>query len=137
MTDRVLDAWAVMAFLKDRQPAARQVRQLLDESEHRRYRLWMNIVNMGEVFCLSVKARDEAFGERVLSMLRSRISVISATDELVLWAAQVKAKHAISYADAFAAATAVDRQLPLVTGDPELRMLAERDSQLKIEWIGA
>ena len=113
------------------------MRQLLDEAEHRRHRLWMNIVNMGEVFYLSVKARDGAFGERVLKMLRSRVSVISATDELVLWAAQLKAKHAISYADAFAAATAIDRQLPLVTGDPELRVMAESENQLQLEWIGA
>jgi ribonuclease VapC len=50
-------------------------------------------------------------------------------------AARLKAHHAISYADAFAAATAIDRECPLVTGDPELRIMTEQEAALKLEWI--
>lgn len=51
-------------------------------------------------------------------------------------AAFLKARHAISYADAFAAATAMRRESPLMTGDPELRVMAEQEKALKLEWIG-
>ncbi|HEY1948340.1 MAG TPA: PIN domain-containing protein [Bryobacteraceae bacterium] len=84
----------------------------------------MNIINLGEVFYLSVKARELAYGERVLQNLRPRISAVPASDELVMQAAALKARHAISYADAFAAATAMARNAPLVTGDPELRVMS-------------
>lgn len=96
----------------------------------------MNIVNLGEVFYIVAKARGPAFGERVLRNLSSRVVTVSASDELVMSAAALKAKHPISYADAFAAATALSLDLPLVTGDPELQLMAEKDPTLRLEWIG-
>ena len=137
MPDLVLDAWAVMAWLKAQQPAAGQVRLLLDAADRGERKLAMNIVNLGEVFYLTVKAKDLAFGERVLENLRPRITTVPATDELVMLAAALKARHAISYADGFAAATAILRDLQLVTGDPELRAMAAVERKLKLEWIGA
>ena len=92
---------------------------------------------MGEVFYLSVRDRDLANGRRVLVTLRSRVTTISADDDLVLFAASLKATNPISYADAFAAATALLRDLPLVTGDPELKAMARKEKSLKLEWIGA
>ncbi len=53
MHDLVLDAWAIMAWLKGQQPAADRVRALLEEAGDRRRKLAMNIVNLGEVFYLS------------------------------------------------------------------------------------
>ena len=38
-------------------------------------------------------------------------------------------------ADAFAAATALSQNAPLVTGDPEFREMSVREPALKIEWI--
>jgi ribonuclease VapC len=125
-----------MAWLKGQQPAAERVRLLLEAAGRREGKLTMSIVNLGEIFYLSVKARDLAYGERVLDNLRMRIATVSASDELVLRAANLKARYAISYADAFAAATAIDGDSPLVTGDPELRAMAEREKTLKLEWIG-
>ncbi len=118
MVDLILDAWAVMAWLKDPKPAAQQVRLLLEAAERGECQVGVNIINLGEIFYLSVKARDLAYGKRVVDSLRSRIRIISVSDELVMHAATLKAKHAISYADAFAAATAMTGNLPLVTGDP-------------------
>jgi ribonuclease VapC len=126
-----------MAWLKGQPPAAQQVRSLLEEAGRRERKLVMNIVNMGEVFYLSVRARDLAYGKRVLENLRPRMFIVSASDELVMLAATLKARHAISYADAFAAATAMSQASPLVTGDPELRVMAGQESTLKLEWIGA
>jgi predicted nucleic acid-binding protein len=49
-------------------------------------------------------------------------------------AARLKSTRRISYADAFAAALARAEAAALVTGDPELRELADI---LTIEWIGS
>jgi uncharacterized protein len=136
MGDLVLDAWAVMVWLKGRQPAADRMRRLLEAADRRECKLWMSIVNLGEVFYLCVKARDLAYGRRVLETLHPRVMTISAHDEVVMLAATLKAQHAISYADGFAAATALLQDAPLVTGDPELRTMAATETTLQLEWIG-
>ncbi len=136
MADLVLDAWAVMVWLKGQQPAADRVRALLEAAYRREHRLTMSIVNLGEVFYLSVKARNVAYGRRVLETLQPRVTTISAHDELVMLAASLKARYAISCADGFAAATAMLQDAPLVTGDPELRAMAAKEKALRLEWIG-
>jgi predicted nucleic acid-binding protein len=42
----------------------------------------------------------------------------------------------ISYADGFAAATALLQDAPLVTGDPEMKAMAAAENALQLEWIG-
>ena len=133
----VLDSWAILAWLKNQEPAAALVRKLLEEADRKERRLTMSIVNLGEVFYLSAKAKDLAYGQRVLTALRARIHTVSAADGIVMMAANLKARHAISYADAFAAATAIRWKAPLVTGDPEFLPLADGESLLTLQWIGA
>lgn len=135
MRSLVLDAWAILAWLKNQEPAAGRVALLLRDAERREQKLAMNIVNLGEVFYLCVKLKDRAYGERVLESLRAQITTVSADDELVLHAAALKARYAISYADAFAAATAMLQKSALVTGDPELQAMAAREKALHLEWI--
>jgi predicted nucleic acid-binding protein len=136
MRDLVLDTWAVIAWLKRQQPAASQMRGFLNAADRRECRLAMNIVNVGEVFYICVKARNMAYGRRVLETLHPRVMTISAHDDLVMLAATLKARYAISYADGFAAATALLEDAPLVTGDPELRAMAGKEKALQLEWIG-
>jgi predicted nucleic acid-binding protein len=128
---KVLDAWAILAWLKKQQPAADRVRPLLDTKP------LINIVNLGEVYYIAVKMRDVAYGDRILSSLRPRLTIVPAGNALVLAAARLKSQHPISYADAFAAATAIDVGLPLVTGDPELQAMTLNEPRLKLDWIGA
>jgi predicted nucleic acid-binding protein len=61
---------------------------------------------------------------------------VSVPDELIDTAVGVKSRHAISYADAFAAALAIQRAIPLVSGDPDFRPL-EADGLLQLYWVGA
>lgn len=61
------------------------------------------------------------------------VTVVENSLEDVIAAARIKAAHALSFADCFAAATAIRESAPLVTGDPELRKLGKA---LEIDWIG-
>jgi predicted nucleic acid-binding protein len=135
MLPLVLDSWAVMAWLKGQQPAAAQVRSILEAGERREHSLLMNIINIGEVFYLSAKARDLPYAQHVLDTLRPRIGIVSASDELVMQAAHLKARYPIAYTDAFAAATAMAHNAPLVTGDPELKIIGSATG-LRLQWIG-
>jgi predicted nucleic acid-binding protein len=124
-----------MAWLKGQQPAAALVRSILEAGERREHSLLMNIINVGEVFYLSAKAKDLPYAQRVLDTLRPRIGIVSASDELVMQAAQLKAQYPIAYADAFAAATALAHNAPLVTGDPGLKVIGSAIG-LELQWIG-
>lgn len=136
MNELVLDAWALMAWLKAQQPAAGRVRTLLDRAGNGECKLVMSIVNLGEIFYLTAKAKNVKYAQGVLETLRPLIMTESATNELVMAAATLKARYAISYADGFAAATAIARDVPLVTGDTELRAVAATERAVKLEWIG-
>jgi uncharacterized protein len=122
-----LDAWAILAFLQSEEPAATRVRELLSAAEHGRSpELFLSIVNLGEVYYIvgRVKGRQEA-DETISDLRRLPLTIVPASDDSVLAAAGFKMRHRISYADAFAAATAAAMDAMLVTGDPELLALKE------------
>ena len=125
MTQRfVLDAWAILALLQKEEPAASRVRQLLQAAQTGQVSVFISVINLGEVYYRVGKRRGEGEGQDTIKEIR-RLSVVivPATDERVLAAASFKARQAISYADAFAAATAAEFGAILLTGDPELEQL--------------
>jgi ribonuclease VapC len=129
-----LDSWIVVAWLKDQQPGAERMAQLWRRAEAGQTQLIMSVVNAGEVFYLVAKLRGESAARAVLKNLQSRpLQILPASKSLVLHAATLKARHPVSYADAFAAATAIRNGAPLVTGDPEMKLLAAEG--LRLEWV--
>jgi ribonuclease VapC len=57
---------------------------------------------------------------------------VEATHELILDAAHIKAGHALSYADAFAVATAIREGASILTGDPEYKTV---EDLVRVEWL--
>jgi predicted nucleic acid-binding protein len=131
MKKLVLDAWALLALLQGEDPAASRVKRLLEEAQAQRVTLFISVINLGEVFYRigQLKGEDEA-RKTLTEIHRLSLIVVSATDERVFAAAALKIRYRISYADAFAAATAVEVGAPLVTGDPELIQL-QNDIQIE------
>jgi predicted nucleic acid-binding protein len=120
----LLDAWAFLALLQKEEPAASRVHKLLQEAEFQKSKLFLSIINLGEIYYSlgKVKGRQEA-DETLNTIYRLPITILPATDKSVLAAAALKMDYAISYADAFAAAEAKQLGVILVTGDPELFQL--------------
>jgi predicted nucleic acid-binding protein len=77
-------------------------------------------INLGEVFYIESRIAGEAAAAAALARIRQSVRPEDVDAELVLAAARVKARHAVSYADAFAVALAERLRLPLMTGDPEI-----------------
>lgn len=126
----VLDAWALLAFLQKEEPAASRVKQLLEQAEKGNVELFISIINLGEVAYRVGKIKGESEAKETLDQMRRlAMTVVPATEEAVLAAARFKMHYAISYADAFAAATAKELEAVLVTRDPELVQL----DQIRIE----
>jgi predicted nucleic acid-binding protein len=130
----VLDAWAVLAFLQGEEPAASRVRHLLDEAYSGEVELFLSIINLGEVVYRVGKVQGEAEANETCAQIhRLPIAIVPASDDAVWAAVRYKMHHAISYADAFAVATAESLGATLVTGDPELVQLSGQVSIEKLE----
>lgn len=122
----VFDSWALLAWLGGEEPADAKVQSLLDAATTGRAELWMSIINLGEVYYATArKSGIEKAREDRKSLLQSPIRFVEVDDDLVWEAAEIKAAHALAYADAFAAALTVRLKAVLVTGDPEFDVHAK------------
>ncbi|MBI2321509.1 MAG: PIN domain-containing protein [Chloroflexi bacterium] len=129
----VLDAWALVAFVESEEPAASRVKALLAAAEAGAAELRASVINLGEVYYRIGRKHGARLADETLAELRDlAMEIVSAHDDLVFAAAQLKMRHSISYADAFAAATAVAQRAILVTGDRDFTALADR---VQIEWL--
>ena len=128
----VLDSFALIAFLA-KERGFEKVRALLHEAQASNQPLFMNEINVGEVYYLTARDESPAQADTFLQTLETLpIRVLGNTFPQVLDAARLKAQFPVSYADAFAVATAIREGARLVTGDPELRSVAHL---VEILWI--
>lgn len=131
---KVLDSWAVMAWLRD-EPAARRIDRLWRQAAAGKIRLAISVINLGEVFYLTARWRSLRDAELVLSHMQDLPLEVRPAPNVLVWeAARIKALHRLSYADAFAVATAIREAAPLVTGDPEMKALADK-GLVAVEWV--
>jgi predicted nucleic acid-binding protein len=131
-----LDAFAWLAWLQD-EPGAAAVQHWLDEADAARAECITSVINLGEAYYRLVRVGRSDEAEALWRMaLRGTlpVSVKDATRRRVRRAAELKSKHAIAYADAFAVATAVEFHATLLTGDPEIEPL-EGEQNLQVEWL--
>jgi predicted nucleic acid-binding protein len=118
--------------MSGREPATAAVATLLVESLAGSTRLFMSAINAGEVYYLLRKNRKEEVAESWRESSRTLPATIEVPTAGEIWdAAELKARYPIAYADAFAAALAQKYKCPLVTGDPELRVIPG----LELDWL--
>jgi PIN domain nuclease of toxin-antitoxin system len=128
----ILDSFAALAYLQDEAGAAK-IQTLIDRALAETAALWMSVVNVAEV--LTIVEREKGLPEthRVIAMMEEwPMKVVEADRSRAFAAAHLKARHALSLGDAFAAALAQLKKGAVVTGDPEFRPLAP---EIAVEWI--
>ena len=135
MAVKVLDSWALMAFFED-EPAAAEVEKLLHQAAEDKHKLFLSVVNWGEIFYSTMRAVSrQAAEEKAREIASLPIEIVGLGEDLNLTrqAAIYKATRKMSYADCFAAALAKSKNAELVTGDPEFK---EMEKEIKIGWLG-
>lgn len=131
-----LDAFALLSWLQD-EPGADQVEEFLERAiTQKEFRCWISWINLGEVYYRLSRARGMDEADAFWRDVRRSIPItpVGVTARRVLEAARLKARYAIALADAFAVQLAREMDLPLVTGDPEIRVLEERGI-LQVIWL--
>ena len=96
----------------------------------------MHAIHIGEVYYITLREQGKSLADLAYARIKALpIKMIDRIDEeLLLTAAGLKAKYPISYADSFAAALAMIKNCPLLTGDPEFTSL-EKQGKISIEWL--
>lgn len=134
MATKVLDSWALIAFLED-EPAAEAVEKLLTQAAAEKHKLLLCVVNWGEIYYNTMReVSQEAAEQTVREIAALPIEIVGVDDDLTLarQAAIYKATHKMSYADCFAAALAKVRNCELLTGDPEFKKV---EKEIKVVWL--
>src|SRR5690348_6834086 len=115
MANFVLDSYAMLAFFRN-ESGADKVKQLLHDAAADKYELYMTCVNAGEVYYMSHRKDGVTKAELVWKALQQfPIHIIGIDLEFSLAAAKIKARHSLSFADAFAAALTIKRKATLIT----------------------
>ena len=128
----VLDSFAVLAYLQA-EKGAQQVKELLHQAATGQLSVQMTVINLGEVYYITSRAYGQERAEEVLAMLRHLpIKLVVVDEKLALETARIKAKHPLSYADAFAVALAQCHDVPVVTGDPEFSCI---ETLVPVKWL--
>lgn len=115
----VLDASALMTFFEDR-PGADKVEDLIQLSIEGQRELLMSVVNWGEVYYSTWRAKGPGVARKVLEDLEQLpLEIVDADLELTRAAAELRAEHKFPYTDCFAAALAAAHKASLATGDKD------------------
>lgn len=132
-----LDSFALIAWLQDEPAAAIVEGHLKKAADTGDFSCYVSIVNLGEVYyriwrLRGAVAADAFWAQAVRGVLP--VELVQATRSRVLKAAQLKARFPIALADAFAVQAAREMDVPLVTGDPEIKAL-EAAGEVHVGWL--
>jgi ribonuclease VapC len=132
MKSVTFDSHAILESAQN-EAGADQVEDLLHASEEGRVRAFVNEINLGEVYYITMRRLGTESARRFLEQFSIlTVERVAASWEIIESAAELKARHALSYADCFAAATALKHGASVVTGDPEFKKV---EHLVQVEWI--
>jgi predicted nucleic acid-binding protein len=128
----IFDSHALLKFFQKEKGYEKVVR-LLEEIRKTGAVKCINAVNLGEIIYSTKKEfGDQKKLEVLANIERLNFTILPIPNSLIFQAAEYKAQYALSYADCFALASAVEHKATLVTGDPEFKKV---EHLVGIVWI--
>jgi predicted nucleic acid-binding protein len=128
----LFDAHAILKWTQKEQ-GYQKVKSLLIACKEQSTLGYMNQINLGEVYYKTIRAVGVEEAKKFLeNFFRLPLSIILPDSELIWRASEIKAEYSISYADCFAAATALQYEASILTGDPEFKKI---ESFVAVEWL--
>ena len=126
---RVLDSYSLLAYIEG-EAGAEQMIEIFKVARDSGRSLFLSVVNWGEVYYITMREAGHERADEVAHLISTLpIQIVPADLDLTRQAAELKAKHRMSFADCFAAALARQRKAELVTGDRDFRQV---ESEVKL-----
>jgi uncharacterized protein len=128
----VLDSYALLVYLQ-RQKGWQETGTLLRMLKRERRVALLNWINWGEIYYIVRRHFGAEKAQETIELLSAfPLKLDPVTFDLVHLASELKSDYRISYADAFCAATALQNNAIVITGDSEFQSL---EKLIKIRWI--
>jgi predicted nucleic acid-binding protein len=132
----VLDACALIAFLQD-EPGAEKTAAALISAREQEATVYMNVVNLLEVYYDIYRSTDKAKADEELVMIKKLPIEIETeiSDNIFTEAGRLKASYKISLADSIALAQALATGGELMTADHHEFDAIEGKEAIRFSWI--
>ncbi len=128
----VFDSHAILTWMQA-EKGHHKVKSLITSCKSKKMHGYMSQINLGEVYYKTIRVIGLTKAKKYLeSFYLLPLEILLPTSDIIWSASEIKAKHSISYADCFTAATALSLKASIVTGDKEFKKLAKI---ISIEWI--
>jgi ribonuclease VapC len=128
----LFDSHAILRFYQD-EVGADAVEKYLMSAQQGKVESYISEINLGEIYYLTIRRFGLAPAKIQLEQFfELPIQVVAPASDIILTAAEIKAEHAISYADCFAVASALKLGASIMTGDPELKKV---EHLVQVMWI--
>jgi len=128
----IFDSHALLKFFQ-KEKGHEKVAYLLGEIKKTAGTKYINAINLGEIiYSTKREFGDQKKLEVLANIERLNFTILPVPNNLIFQAAEYKAQYALSYADCFALASAVEHKATLVTGDPEFKKV---EHLVDIVWI--
>lgn len=128
----ILDSYALLAYFQA-EKGGDTVLDILKKSRIREVNALLSMINLGEIYYIVLRKLGSNTARAVVDDISGLpVDLAEASKERVIAAAQIKAKHPLSYADAFATAAAMEFSATIVTGDPEFKTM---EPYIPVLWI--
>jgi len=128
----VFDAHAILRWTQ-KEPGYQKVKSLMVACREGSVSGYVNRINLGEVHYKTIRVLGpEGAKDFMENFVRLPITIVLPDEALIWKAAELKAQYPISYADCFAAATALIHNAAVVTGDPEFKKLTK---VISVDWL--
>src|SRR5512139_1445320 len=102
----ILDTYAIIAYLEG-EAGEKRVAELLEKAQTAEIIIGLNLINLGEMLYIVERTKGLTSAKEALAAIHQLpIQILDVDYQQVLAAAHIKANYRVSYADAFAIATA-------------------------------
>jgi ribonuclease VapC len=132
MSSLLFDSFALLRLFYG-EPGADRVRDLLEDAVRTGTPRYISAINVGElIYIVQRRSGEQAKLGMLVKLQTLDIRILPCPNEPIFRAAELKARFPMSYADTFAAVSAIEHEAALVTGDPEFRQV---EHLVRIIWI--
>ena len=130
----VLDTSAIFAFTKNEE-GADKVEGILRLASSGKVRVFVSFATFMELYYVAFQEKNEQSAKELFIRVKSLpVERVESNEGLTLIAGRIKAINRLSVADAFVAATAVEKNAILVHKDPELEAVGKTIRTLRLAY---
>lgn len=130
----VLDTSAIFTFTKS-EAGSDIVENILVSASKGKSSVYLSFISFMELYYVTWQAKSEQAAKELIILVKSLpVQRVDPNERIILSAGRIKALHRLSVADAFIAATAIEKSAVLVHKDPELKAVFAYTEMLELQY---